>query len=204
MSHRVISRKDLLVEIAAFVGMSSIPGRRESAGALARTAEQSASHQMYDLDVRWDRGWAAEASLTIRFEPLTSTTWLLVVRIGWSTTSRSPAVARAAVKLYEEVVDLACTIEAMFGGVHVRDGVQRAAAKPNAVGTPSSRVPHWRVTVPAEDLAGVGSRIVGDIGVMAMTADEAVRIACEDIIANGGLLRRERITVVPWRDEGSR
>lgn len=79
------------------------------------------------LDLNWDQCWCVEADLSVRFtvetfqRPTTSSrgpgedTHLRVqTSIRWSSTGRDLPTARAAAKLYAEVVDLAALIEAAF------------------------------------------------------------------------------------------
>ncbi len=108
---KTISRIDAVKMILASVAAANISGLRDR----DRTEEQDArSGTMF---FRWERAWAVGCDLDVTIDGRHG----VGVRIGWSSTGRSPAAARASVVLYSAVTDLACLIEAQLSGFTIGD-----------------------------------------------------------------------------------
>ena len=68
--------------------------------------------------VGWQRSFSVEARISVRtFARESPDDFFLDFFVSWSATSRSPAAAIAAASLYREVAELACLLEAQWGGV---------------------------------------------------------------------------------------
>lgn len=106
---------EVRAQVRRLIETSCISGQRMNPS--GRDGDRDAEY--YRLD--WERG-VAEASLAVSFsyqprELRGKKTFEHEVRIGWSSTQRSSVSARAAVVLYTQVVDLACTIDALLNNV---------------------------------------------------------------------------------------
>lgn len=96
--------------------------RRDNAFAVLHSEKQSP----YDyIGLEWNRAWGVNCNLYISFESAADKDRVQVgeqyaqyvngkVQVSWSSTNRSPASARAAINLYNEVNDLACLLEALI------------------------------------------------------------------------------------------
>lgn len=106
-----MTRKEAYERAAHIIGTSAIPGMTEGTDLMAQVARST-------LGCEWRTSGGGAVRLSV------GTTHVgdelkAVVHVGNASQTLRPAAARAAARLYAEVVDLACRIEAELEDVEI-------------------------------------------------------------------------------------